>query len=152
AAVRRATRKAERYEFDRAVDARGLKRSVFVALCGLMAVGWTAYVASDAARAAIVRIVLPFGGGSVATQMKIELLAPQPLPHRMARGEPLDLRLALRGAIPERVAVSVKLDGSQAVDQSYSVPPPEVAADAAELTVRIEPTRIPRDFQFRVRA
>src|SRR3954468_25077666 len=39
-AIRRAARKAERYEFDRAVDARGLKRSVFVALIGLGAAGW----------------------------------------------------------------------------------------------------------------
>jgi hypothetical protein len=152
AAVRRAARKAERYEFDRAVDARGLKRSVFVALCGLAAVGWVLYSAPEAARAAIVRLALPFGGGAVATQTKIEILSPQPLPHRMARGEPLDLRLGLRGAVPERVTVSVKLDGAQAVDQAYAVPPPEGAADATELTVRIEPTRIPRDFQFRVRA
>src|SRR5207253_9166008 len=37
-------------------------------------------------------------------------------------------------------------------EQSYAVLPSEVASDFAELTVRIEPTRLPRDFQFRVRA
>ena len=62
------------------------------------------------------------------------------------------LRLALRGLIPDRVTVSVMLDGSPSVEQAYAVPPPDAAPDAAELTVRIEPTRIPRDFRFRVRA
>src|SRR5215204_5105095 len=42
-AIRRAARKAERYEFDRAVDARGLKRSLFAALVAGAAAGWLGY-------------------------------------------------------------------------------------------------------------
>jgi hypothetical protein len=151
-AIRRAARKAERYELDRAVESRGLKRSVFAAVVALVAAGWLAYSAPAAVRASLERIALPFGGSAAATQTKIEILAPQPLPHRMARGEPLDVKLALRGLIPDRVTVSIKPDGSPAADQSYAVPPPEDSPDAVELTVRIEPTRISRDFQFRVRA
>lgn len=151
-AIRRAARKAERYEFDRAVDARGVRRSVFAAVVTVAAAGYLTYAAPEAARAALGRIAMPFGGTTAPTQTRIEILAPRPLPHRMARGEPLDVKLALRGLIPDRVMVLVKLDGSPAVEQAYAVLPAEDTPDAAELTVRIEPTRIPRDFQFQIRA
>jgi hypothetical protein len=152
AAIRRASRKAERYEFDRAIDVKWVRRSVLGAMVVVAAAGWLVYADANAARTALLRIALPFGGTAATTQTKIEILSPQPLPHRMARGEPLDIRVALRGVIPERINVSTKLDGSPSVDQAYAVLPPEGVTDAAELTVRIEPTRIPRDFQFRIRA
>jgi hypothetical protein len=152
AAIRRASRKAERYDFDRAVDARGTRRSVLAAvlLAGLAA--WAVIAYPDSAKAALTRIAAPFAGTRTPTQTRLDILAPQPLPHRMARGEPLDLRLGLRGVIPDRVSVSVRLEGSPPVEQSYAVPPVEEPAGATELAVRFEPTRIPRDFQFRVRA
>jgi hypothetical protein len=151
-AIRRATRKAERYEFDKAVEARGLKRSLFAAIVAFAVAGWLSYSSPDALRASLERIALPFGGRQAATQTRIEILAPQPLPHRMARGEPLDVLLAVRGVIPDRVFVSIKLDGSPAVEQAYAILLDEATPDAADVTVRVEPTRIPRDFQFRVRA
>ena len=84
------SRKAERYEFDRAVDARGLKRSILAAVVVCSAAAWVTASAPEATQTAFGRIVLPFGGTAAPTQTKIEILAPQPLPHRMARGEPLD--------------------------------------------------------------
>jgi hypothetical protein len=152
AAIRRAARKAERYEFEKAVDARWLRRSVLAALIACAATVWLGSSAPEAARTSALRLAVPFGGTSAPTQTKIEIVAPQPLPHRMARGEPLDIRLLLRGAIPDRVSVAVKLEGSTPVEQSYAVLPSEDALDVAEVTIRVEPTRIPRDFQFRIRA
>jgi hypothetical protein len=152
AAIRRAARKAERYEFDRAVHVKGVRRSVFAAMLLMAAGGWLVNADPTAARTALLRIAVPFGGTAATTQTKIEILSPQPLPHRMARGEPFDIRVALRGVIPERMNVSIRLDGSPSVDQAYAVSPGEGVPEAAELTVRIEPTRIPRDFQFRIRA
>ena len=152
AAIRRAARKAERYEFENAVDARWLKRSVLGAVVAGAAAAWLVSSAPEAARTSALRLLVPFGGTSAPTQTKIEITAPQPLPHRMARGEPLDIRLVLRGAIPERVVFATKLEGSTAVEQTYAVLAGEDAPNTAELTVRVEPTRIPRDFQFRVRA
>jgi hypothetical protein len=151
-AIRRAARKSERYELDRAVESRGLKRSVAGALLGIALVIWAAISRPADVQSSLERLILPFGGTAPVTQTKIEILAPHPLPHRMARGEPLDLRIGLRGAIPDRVTVSIRLEGSPLVDQAYSVLPGEDTPTAAELTARIEPTRIPRDFQFRVRA
>src|SRR5262249_44486782 len=49
-------------------------------------------------------------------------------------------------------SLSVKLDASPSVDQTYAVPVADGPTDKVELTVRVEPTRIPRDFQFKVRA
>jgi hypothetical protein len=151
-AIRRAARKSERYEFDRAVDSRGLRRSLAAGLAGIALVVWLAIARPAEVESSLERIVLPFGGKAPVTQTKIDILAPQPLPHRMARGEPLDLRIGLRGAIPDRVTVSIRLEGSPSVDQVYSVLPGEDTPTVAELTARIEPTRIPRDFQFRIRA
>src|SRR5262249_4791923 len=90
-AVRRAARKTERYERDRAVDSRGLKRSVFAALVAVGAAGWLVWSAPAAVRTSLERIAVPFVGSGAATQVRIEILAPQPLPHRMARGEPLNI-------------------------------------------------------------
>ncbi|MBO0696994.1 MAG: hypothetical protein J2P46_01240 [Zavarzinella sp.] len=152
AAIRRASRKAERYDFDRAVDSRGTKRSALAAILLTGLAAWALVAHPERAKAAMIRIAAPFGGTRAPTQTSLDILAPQPLPHRMARGEPLDLRFALRGVIPERVSVAVRLEGSPPVEQSYTVPPVDPPADATEMAVRIEPTRIPRDFQFRVRA
>lgn len=152
AAIRRASRKAERYEFDRAVETRWTKRSVLGAmtLASLTLVLVSTY--PDIARTQLIRIAIPFGGAKVATQTQIEILSPKPLPHRMARGEPLDVRVTLRGKIPERLTLSIKLENSSSNEQSYAVVADEANPEAAELTVRIEPTRIPRDFQFRIQA
>src|SRR5262245_56588315 len=87
-AIRPAARKAERYEFDKAVNSRGLKRSMFAALVVVAAAAWLVYTAPDASQASLRRIAVPFGGTARTTQTKLEILAPQPLPHRMARGEP----------------------------------------------------------------
>jgi hypothetical protein len=152
AAIRRASRKAERYEFDRAIDKRWVKRSVLLAMLLSAAAAWFVYSWPDAARTLLMRIVIPFGGTVAPTQTRIEILSPDPLPHRMARGEPLDIRLALRGVIPDRVSVSIQLEGASATEQSYSVIADESQPDTADIMVRIEPTRIPRDFQFRIRA
>jgi hypothetical protein len=152
ASIRRATRKAERYEFELAVDGRWRKRSVLAALLVFAGAGWLAYTNPGAAETAMLRIAVPFGGTVTPTQTRIEILSPRPLPHRMARGEPLDVRLALKGVIPDRVFVAVRLEGSQPSEQSYTMLPGEGTPNAAELTARIEPTRIPRDFEFRVRA
>src|SRR3954453_10949223 len=91
AAIRRAARKAERYEFDRAVDGRWVVRSVLAALVVVAGAGWLAYANREAARTSLLRIVNPFGGAVAPTKTQIEILAPRPLPHRMARGEPLDV-------------------------------------------------------------
>ncbi len=152
AAIRRASRKAERYEFDRAVDTYWLKRSMLAAMLVAAGAAWLGFAYADAAKTALLRIALPFSGAVAPTKTHIHILAPQPLPHRMARGEPLDIRIALSGVIPDRVAVGIQLDGGQPSEQSYAVLPGDGSSDAAELTVRIEPSRIPREFLFRIRA
>lgn len=152
AAVRRATRKAERYEFDKAVDSRWTKRSVALALLAVAGTGTLGVVAPAEARVALTRLAVPFGGTAAPTKTTLVLEAPDAFPHRMARGEPLDVRVQLRGVIPDRVTLSVRLDGGPAIDQSFAVDADEASAAAADLTLRVEPTRIPRDFEFRVRA
>lgn len=152
AAIRRASRKAERYEFERAVDGRYLRRSLVAALAVVAGAVWLGSIKPEATRTSLLRIALPFGGAVAPAQTRMKILSPRPLPHRMARGEPLDVRVMLRGVIPDRVAVAVRLEGSQSSEQTYAVMPGEGTPDAAEFTVRIEPTRIPRDFEFRIRA
>jgi hypothetical protein len=152
AAIRRAWRKSERFDLDRAVNSRWLKRSILGALIAILFAASLAFTYPAESIAALKRFAIPFGGAVAPTKTKLEIVSPQPLPHRMARGEPLDIRVRLGGAIPDRVAVAVKLEGSSASEQSYAVQPPEGSNDTAELTFRLEPTRISRDFQFRIRA
>ncbi len=152
AAIRRAAAKADRYEFDRAVESRFTRRSVLGAVLAMTGAGFLIYAAPDASRIALIRLAVPFGGAVTPTKTTIEILSPSPLPHRMARGEPLDVHVVLRGHVPDRVSVSIKLEGATSIDQSYAVTADETNPALADLIVRLEPTRIPRDFQFKIKA
>ena len=78
AAIRRAAHKAERYEFERTVDGSWTKRSMLFALAVVAGAGWLGYSYQEAARTAILRIAVPFGGAVAPTQTKIAILAPNP--------------------------------------------------------------------------
>lgn len=151
-AIRRASRKADRYDFSRAVDSRGTKRSVFCALSAIAIAVTVAMVHPSAASTAARRILVPFGGTKALAVTTIEITQPASFPHRTARGEPFELRLIIRGAIPDRATISVQLDNAASFDQSYAIERESLDATSSEMTLRIEPTRLPRDFQFRVRA
>ena len=150
AVIRRAVRKLEHHDLRDAVDRRGTTRALFgaMALAGVM--GWCVIVQPDALLAGAKRLTEPFGGSRPQQQTTLEIVSPASFPHRMARGEALELKVRLGGSITDRVTLVIQPDGLPSVEQQYTVP--EDAPANEPITLRIEPSRIPRSFQFRVKA
>ena len=149
AVIRRAVRKLENHDLRDAVDHRGTNRAILGALLLSGLAGWAIFAQPDTLLAEARRLTEPFGGGKAILQTRIEIVSPSAFPHRIARGEALELKLRLGGALPDRVTLIIQPDGLPATEQNYSVPD-----DAATepMTVRVEPGRMTRSFQFRIRA
>ncbi|WP_020472252.1 hypothetical protein [Zavarzinella formosa] len=150
AVIRRAVRKLEHHDLRDAVDRRGTMRALFgaMALAGVM--GWCVIVQPDAVLAGAKRLTEPFGGSRPQQQTTLEIVSPASFPHRMARGEALELKVRVGGSISDRITLVIQPDGLPSVEQQYTVPDDAPANEP--ITLRIEPSRIPRSFQFRVKA
>ena len=150
AVLKRAVRKMERFDIKGAVDRRGTGKALFgaMALAGLLV--WAVTAKPDIVLASAKRLTEPFGGSRAPQRTTVEIISPANFPHRMARGEALEVKVRLRGAVPDRVTLVIQPDGLPAVEQHYTVP--DDAAAEEPITLRIEPSRISRSFQFRVRA
>lgn len=169
-AVRLAERKASRLPLDSLVPAGKCWRAAW--LCaGVLAVALPLAL-WDLARAetALVRLADPFGAHGWPTKTQIELLAPQ-FPARIAKGEPFELKFAVRGLLTGPAVVRVRVqDGAERGrgDQGGTrgvVPPTEFEEQfplaenndpahprAAVVTARIDPSRVPHSFSARVLA
>lgn len=154
ASVRKAERMSERVDIKNLVPAGRFWRAFWgctAAVCLALGLGlWN----TERAATALVRLADPFGVHPWPSKTRIEVLAPQPVPYRMPRGEPLELKFAVRGVIPERATVEFRLADGRTFDEAY---PLSAGADprnpnAAVVAARIDADRIPHDFRFRVTA
>src|SRR5581483_2805511 len=154
AAVRKAERMADRVDIKELVPAGRCWRAFWfcaAAVCAALGAGlWN----TDRAATALTRLADPFGTHPWPSKTKIEVLAPQPVPHRLPRGEPLELKFAVRGVIPERAAVEFRLADGREFDEAF---PLSAGADprnpgAAVVAARIDADRLQQDFRFRVTA
>ena len=161
AAVRRAERLAERHDFARLVPAgRGWRAFWACAAVAAAAVPlglWN----PGRTQTALVRFADPFGAHPWPAKTRVEIVAPSILPARLPKGDPFDLVFAVRGAIPGRAAVAVRVPGGEAFEEEYPLAaadpkqlPPGVAGGepVAVVTARLDPSRVPQTFEFRVRA
>ena len=100
---------------------------------------------------ALVRFADPFGHHPWPAKTRIELLAPKAGTVRLPKGEPLDLRFAVRGVVPDRAAVAFRSADGVEFEEVYPLAagndPKEPAA--ARVAARIDADRLPRDFSFR---
>lgn len=151
-AVKQALRAADRHDFGSTIESQGLKRCLLGFLLGIGLFMLLLLFAPKQMLTAAQRIGMPFSSVTWPTRTQIEILAPDPLPKRMARGEHFELKVALKGEIPERLILGVMLEAGSSFDQVYPIPRPETKSTVTELTVRIDATRIPRHFRFRLRA
>jgi hypothetical protein len=171
AAVRTAEKLAERHDLARVIPYARLWRSAWLCMAVVAAALPFALWNSGRTVVALARFADPFGAHPWPPKTRIEILAPQPLPFRMPRGEPLDVRFAVRGEIPGHAELAVRLDGGSESEKSYPlveadprtpVPPPSgqpvpqpttgSRERVAFATVRIPADEIPRSFTFRIRA
>jgi DNA repair exonuclease SbcCD ATPase subunit len=150
--IQAAVHYSEDLDFSEAVPSRWTKRS----LLGLLIVGigalWIVDRAPGTTALALERLFVPFGAQTWPAKTRIEVLAPDPLPHRMARGDAIDLQFRLHGIIPDRVRLSLWLDGASPADHVYVIERTDLAATEALVTLHIDANRISRSFRFRLRA
>jgi hypothetical protein len=148
AAIRRAERLANRHDFADVVPKGSLWRAAAFALAAVLVLG--AWVVADPDRAAVagVRLVDPFGDHPWPPKTILEIQSPNQSPYLLSKGNPLALRLRVRGAIPADATLTIRLDGGIPFDESI----PLAAEEAADRLFEhaIPPDRIPRDFEYRI--
>lgn len=142
---------AEDVDFNQAVSSRWLKRSLFLLVLGILGVVWLLNRAPASSERALTRLIAPYGAEKWPPKTTIEILSPS-LPHRMARREWFELRLQIRGVLPDRAIVSFWHDGGKPLDQSYPISKSEQASGETSFLVRLDADQIERGFRFRVRA
>jgi hypothetical protein len=150
--IDRATSDCADIDFDAAANFSGVKRTLFAFAVACTAAGWLVSSAPQASETALRRLFAPFAIIDWPAKTTIEIVSPQPLPHRMARGDSLDLQIKFRGAIPERARVGLWLEDGSPTEQAYKVAKEDGAAGEATLIVRLESNCIHKNFRFRVRA
>lgn len=151
-AVRLAERKAGRLPLERIVPS-GRCWTAASACLGILAVA-VPLVLWNTARAstAIVRLADPFGAHPWPTKTQIEVLSPEQFPARMAKGEALELKFAVRGILTGSATVHVRVAGAAGIEEQFPLAPnndPKYPG-AAVVTARFDPGRVSSDFEVRV--
>ena len=146
-AVKRALGRAQGCDFNRVVDRRGLRSAV--GLAGVASVGALALLAffPAAAFSALGRLVNPFNNRDLPPQTVLEMETPR---KRIGRNEAFEIRGRVRGVVPPKAFVSVRIDGFPSTEFST-----DVTADGektGELALRLEPGKVQRTFHIQVRA
>ena len=146
-AVKRALVKAKNCDFNRVVNARGLRTAA--GLAAVTAAGALVLLAifPSAAFSALGRLVNPFNNRDLPPRTLLELEAPR---DRIGRNEAYEIRGRVRGVVPDHASVVVRIDG---------FPQSEFVTDVARegdgtgtLALRLEPGKVQRNFRFQVRA
>lgn len=128
-----AVRRTRQIDFTELVDIAPLGRAAgwCVAAFGLLLIvrpspiGWA-------------RLVDPYGGHDWPTRTRLRIEAPSTIP----RGAPFPLTVQIDGEQPDRVTLTVQLDGAAAAEMNFAV-------DGPALRLQLEPARVPRSFRWR---
>jgi hypothetical protein len=153
-AVARAVRGLDKCDLNRLVPSGKAWRGFFLAAAVTAVAGGLGFAHPDHARHSLVRLFDPFGDHPWPTKTQIRVTSPAEadFPVRAAIGDPFDLAFSLTGVIPEAAVVAVQFEGGNRYEEVVPVETNELARDRAEVTVRLEPHRVPRSFRFQVRA
>ncbi len=163
AAVRRAERLAERLDFSELVPTGRCWRAFWLAMTAFAVAIPLAVWDRPRTATALTRFGDPFGQHSWPAKTRIEILSPKQFPTRVPIGDGFDLQFAVRGEIPDRAMLSVRVDADEFEESLPLTPvdpktpatlPPGVAAHGpvAIVTTRLDPSRVPWTFDFRIRA
>ncbi len=146
-AVKRALDTAKGCDFNRVVDARGLRGAA--ALAALAATGAVvlALFFPSATLSALTRFVDPFNKRYLPAQTRLILEAPR---ERIGRNEAFEVRGRVSGVVPPKAWIAVRIDGSHPSEYPIEVKPDGVGKGT--LSLRLEPGKVQRTFHFQVRA
>jgi hypothetical protein len=103
----------------------------------------------ERAKVALLRLASPYGEHFWPTRTKLNLLEPSHYPARLAKGDAFELKMQLSGELPERVTVAVRFENSAGWEEIVALPE---GGGTVECSARLDASRVPRSFQFQVRA
>ena len=150
-AVLRAENLTKRLDLDDIVPSKRAWRSFQLAFLAGLAMLIPAAIFPRTAILGVVRLVDPFGKNPWPTKTQLALLSPKGVKLLLAKGDPLPLRFTVGGELPAFAMVELRLSGAATTAELVPVEPAEGATDA-EIEVRLDAGRIPRDFEFRLKA
>lgn len=151
AAVRKAERLAERLDLHQIVPAGRAWRWFWAAVAVLVVAGPLAAWKSDRAATALVRLADPFGHHPWPPKTRLTVTAPEAFPVRLPKGDPLDLAFTVAGELPDRATVAVRVHGGEEWEEHYPLTA-DAKTGAAAVAARLDPSRLPDDFDLRVTA
>jgi hypothetical protein len=146
-AVKRALDKAKGCDFNRVVDAHGLRGAAGLAALATTGAVVLALFFPAAALSALTRLVNPFNNRYLPPQTVLILDAPR---ERIGRNEAFEVHGHVSGVVPPKALIAVRMDGFPAVEYPIDVKPD--GAKKGALSLRLEPGKVQRTFHFQVRA
>jgi hypothetical protein len=149
-AILRAENLAKRHDLRALVPARAAWGGFWLVALLAAAVAPLVAVAPERAAHALLRLADPFGSHPWPTRTTLTVL--EPTRSLLAKGDPFVVKATVGGAIPEQLTVSVRLAGGGPVDETVAVAPPGDGHHQSLVEVKLDPSRVPRDFDFRVTA
>jgi hypothetical protein len=152
-AVKVAERKAGRLPLDRIVPTGHCWRAAWTCVAVLAVALPLSLWNTARASTALVRLADPFGAHSWPTKTRIELLAPE-FPARVSKGEPFELKFAVRGVLTGPATVRVRVEGGGEFEEQFplAINNDPKYAGAAVVTARFDPSRVSSSFEVRVTA
>jgi len=153
--IRRALDEAEEMEWRPLADWSRLGWPlVWLLLLGLAALA-VALAGYRYTPTALARFFAPFADHPWPAQTRLTILAPDPLPARLGRGEPFVLRVAVAGRVPPRAQVTLWPEGGAPVVSPIIIQPttaPTGDEPTGLIEYRPELSLLTRNFRFRVSA
>ncbi|MGL4419828.1 MAG: hypothetical protein ACRCZF_04105, partial [Gemmataceae bacterium] len=149
-AIIRATNLTNRIEPEDLIPSTGALVA-FAAACFtcLIGLGVAIWLGPTHGAAGLARFFRPYGTTAWPAQTRLEILAPIKNPALLAKGEPFSLQFKLEGVVPTLAELDVRYSAN---DLQTEIIPLEGVTAGTPVSWKLEPSRVARDFEFRVRA
>jgi len=151
-AVKRAMNLSERCDIDSIVPTGRMLKSLalgFAVLAGAALLGL-----ADRGRTsmALTRLADPFGNHPWPTKTTVTVLNPSEFPARVAKGEPLTLRFAISGEIPEKAVIVIRPSNGSPVNELLPINLVEGKPNEGTAEFQLDGGRTNQNFEFRILA
>ncbi|MEZ6140525.1 MAG: hypothetical protein R3B84_08135 [Zavarzinella sp.] len=148
ATIRKAIRRAERYDLAEVVPSRYLLRLFLLAFAACIIFLLLLGIKSQLVTNSLQRFFLPYHHQIVDQRVFIKVISPESFPVRIARGDSLELELELSGNIPSTISVNLQYASGYISTANFPVP----SEPKTRFSVRLDSSRLQQDAQLTIQA